>query len=119
MSYGWAALAQALGETSMEIGKSYLLGEMNRHWDAEAAARQFEYATALQDRSYATQYNYNQQSLVDSPSNYRAGLEKAGYNPLLAVSTSNIPTVSGGAGSVSAVRSPNHLKQKDLENEQH
>ena len=47
------------------------------------------------------QYDLNQRSLKESPSSYRAGLEAAGYNPLLAVNQ-GMSTPSAGLSSVSA-----------------
>lgn len=49
-------------------------------------------ASSLMNR----QYDLNQRGLVDSPANARQGLEKAGYNPLLAVS--NGVSMSPGTG---------------------
>lgn len=48
--------------------------------------QQFKYQQALQSQAAQLNYDYGQKSLKNSPSSVREGLEKAGYNPMLAVS---------------------------------
>lgn len=58
------------------------------------SALQYHFNTKLMDHAYTL----NQKALTDSPSSLRAGLEKANFNPLLALGgVGNAPTVTSGS----------------------
>lgn len=76
--------------------------------DEEATIQQekdlMDYQSSLE---YALANQLRTSNLVNSPSEYRQGLEKAGYNPMLAV-TNGVPAQGATSVNVSNGGAPNH-----------
>lgn len=62
---------------------------------ALSSLQQYQYQKALQKQAAQLNYDYGQKSLLNSPLSTRQGLEKAGYNPMLAVQNSTTGANSG------------------------
>lgn len=90
MAYG---LGYSIGSMLSPYISSGIGAIMSNHSSGKAFGRQL-YAMQLQSK---LNYDYGQKSLLNSPSSQREGLEKAGYNPMLAVQNSTSGANSGWA----------------------
>lgn len=70
------------------------------------AYKQYKYNSKLQKQAAQLNYKYAKKSAMNSPTWNRAGLESAGYNPMLAVQ-------NGTAGANSSWTSPTNVSQPD------
>lgn len=72
-------ITSALGGGGL-VGLEHVLGGALKRDDKYQDQRSFNLARRLAD----LQYQYQQRSLLESPTNYRLGITAAGYNPILA-----------------------------------
>lgn len=97
-------MALSLGAAAILGGSSILSGLGSAALTSGSAYRQFKYQSQLQEQAARLNYEYGQKNALNSPTWNRQGLEKAGYNPMLAVQNSTSGanagwTTTGQAGS--------------------
>ena len=91
MGFGLGSIASAVGGfMTSGTGSALTSAYVNNYFNKKAAKKQFSYTKSLID--YENEYN--------SPTNQRARLEEAGYNPNLALNGVNVQSATGSAPTV-------------------
>lgn len=93
-----AAIPAAIKFGGAVLGGLNSMGLFGGSSASKAAERQYNYQRLLNQQAY----DLTQQGYIDSPMNQRLGLEKAGYNPLLALGGGGLSYGSYSGGSASA-----------------